>query len=98
MENNLPKFVIHRDEDDDWFVIIEGELTGLMFRVVDVSTDDYGLAVDYAINQQFEGGAEMLEQKKELVDQTIQKFIDFAFEDVAKNIESQQHANLRLPV
>lgn len=87
MQPILPAFTIHQEEEKIWFVILEGELTGVMFHIVEPSNDsDNGLMFDVSTNRFFEGN---FEEQSEKIEELIHSFIDFAFADVAKAIEQK---------
>lgn len=87
MQPTLPAFTIHQEEEKIWFVILEGDLTGVMFHIVE-SVNNSGLMFDVSTNQFFEGN---FEEQSEKIEELIHNFIDFAFADVAKSIEQQLH-------
>jgi hypothetical protein len=88
MKRDLPPFTIFTEEDTQWFVLLEGELTGVMFRLIPNDSDFTSIAYDIATNQYFEGGEERLTKLYGEIESVVEKFINFAIKDVAAKIES----------
>ena len=88
MKRDLPPFTIFTEEDSQWFVLLEGDLKGVMFRLLPNDSDNASIAYDIATNQYFEGGEDRLTKLYGEIESVVEKFINFAIEDVAAKIES----------
>jgi len=98
MSNNLPKFTLQNETDSEtgstsvWFVVLEGEMKGVMFRLLpDVSPaegDEFTIAYDIATTHIFEGGDAELTALYPKIESMIQDFMEIAVADVADKIES----------
>jgi len=93
-EIKLPKFDIVNLEDGTWFAIVEGELEGLMFRVVEgtddgvSSNDSLNLAYDYSFNKFWMGGESAAAAKLGKIKDCIEGFINVAIEATLNEIEA----------